>query len=216
MDGIFSLYGNFNIGFPVKKFKGLNINTTTNINYNRNASLVNEEKNFVKNLTLGEDVRLNYNYKEKLDLGITGSINYTSARYTIQKNQNTSYFTNTFNTDVTYTFPMGIIASTDFDYITNAGRADGFNESYAMWNASLAKQLFKNKRGEVRFSVYDILDQNQSFTRNVTENYVEDVQSQVLNRFFMLSFTYNLNRMGGRGTQMPRMIERATRDIRLQ
>lgn len=216
MDGIFSLFGNFNIGFPVKNFKGLNINTTSNFNYNRSASLVNEEKNFVKNLTLGEDIRLNYNYKEKLDLGVTGSINYTSARYTIQRNQNTSYFTHSFTTDVTYTFPKGIIASTDFDYITNTGRADGFNESYAMWNASLGKQLFKNKRGEVRLSVYDLLDQNQSFTRNVTENYVEDVQSQVLNRFFMLSFTYNLNRMGGRGAQMPRMIERATRNIRLQ
>jgi Tfp pilus assembly pilus retraction ATPase PilT len=83
-----------------------------------------------------------------------------------------------------------------------------------MWNASIAKQVLKSKRGEVKVSVYDILKQNQSITRNVRDNYIEDVQNNVLQRFFSLSFTYNINRMGGK-SMMPRNLERATRGVRI-
>jgi hypothetical protein len=105
------------------------------------------------------------------------------------------------------------VLSSDFDYTFNTGRTDGFNRNYAMWNASLAKDVFKNKKGEVKISVFDILDKNASVTRETGPNYVRDVQSSVLNRFFMLTFTYRLNRMGGKA--MPRVMERATRDIRV-
>jgi hypothetical protein len=212
VDGVFNASGNFNVGFPIKKMKGGTFNTGTRIQYSRDANLINGEKNYIRNLTLGEDLRLNYNYKEKLDVGLTASINYTSAQYSIQDNYNTSYFRHDYSADVTYSLPKGFILSTDFDYSANTGRNDGFNQSYFMWNASFAKQLFKNKRGELKLSVFDILDQNQSITRNVAENYVEDVQNTVLDRFFMMTFTYNINRMAGKS--MPGMFNRMGRDIR--
>ena len=78
---------------------------------------------------------------------------------------------------------------------------------------SFAKQIFKNRRGEIKASVFDILNQNTSVYRNVAQNYIEDVQNTVLKRYFMLTLTYNINRMGGRA--MPAMMERATRGIRV-
>ncbi len=57
--------------------------------------------------------------------------------------------------------------------------------------------VFIKKDGELKLYVYDVLDQNRSLVRNVTDTYVEDVQSQVLNRYFMLSFTYNLRNFAG-------------------
>jgi hypothetical protein len=38
------------------------------------------------------------------------------------------------------------------------------------------------------------------------------VENSVLQRFFMLTFTYNINRMGNRA--MPAMMERATKGMR--
>ena len=215
LNGTFNASGNFTVGFPIKKMKGGNFNTNTRVSYVRDANLVNSVKNYTNNFTVGEDVRLNYTYKDKLDMGIGANVNYTRARYTIQDNLNTEYFTHTYSADISYTLPKNFIISTDFDYTFNTGRSDGFNQNYAMWNAGIAKQLLKNKRGEIKLSVIDILNENVSITRNVGENYVEDVENTVLQRFFMLTFTYNLNRMGGRNMQIPKMMERGMRNIRI-
>ncbi len=219
LNGAFNLNGTFNVGFPIKKMSGGNFNTNTRIAYNRDVNLLYDikvsdtVKNFTNNLNIGEDLRLSYNYKEKLDLGLGVSVNYNSVKYTVQSSRNTSYYTHTYSADITYTLPAGFILSTDFDYTLNTGRSDGFNQNYAIWNGSLAKEVFKNRKGEIRLSVFDILEQNQSVVRNIGSNSIEDVQSSVLNRFFMLTFTYKLNRMGGRA--MPAMMERATRGLRI-
>jgi hypothetical protein len=220
VSGAYNLNGSVNLGFPIKKMKGGNFNTNTRISVARDPSILidrnhNSQKNYTKTMNMGEDLRLSYNYKEKLDMGLGVSINYNTVKYTNeqQAKNNSKYFTNTFSADVTYTFPKGFILSTDFDYTLNTGRTDGFNQNYAMLNGSFAKELFKNKRGEIRLSVFDLLDQNVSVSRNVRDNVIEDVENSVLKRFFMLTFTYKLNRMGGR--TMPAMMERATRGLRI-
>jgi len=215
LDGYITASGNFNIGFPIKKLKGGNFNVTSRIAYTRDPSLYNNVKFFTRNLNIGEDLRLNYNFKEKLDMGITASVNYNNVDYSNPNNQSQdqSYFTHTYSADFSYTAPKNFILSTDLDYTFNTGRTDGYNQNFALWNASLAKQVFKNKRGEIKFSVNDLLNQNISVNRNTGTNYIEDVRNLTLRRYFMMTLTYNINRMGGK--MLPGFIERATKGIRI-
>jgi len=213
LNGVYNVSGNFNIGFPIKNLQGGNFNANTRIGYNQDASIVNKVKNYSRNLSVGEELRLNYNYKEKLDAGISASVNYNQVKNTVQKENNNNYFTHLYTADITYTLPKDFILATDVDYTFNTGLASGYNQNYAIWNASLAKQVFKNKRGEIKAAVYDILNQNTSISRTVDLNYIQDVRNTTLKRFFMLTFTYRINRMGGRS--MPASMERATKGVRI-
>lgn len=224
MDGAYNVSAFFAIGMPLKKIKGLNINLNSVIMNNHDVSrqtiLANSntaEDNYTNTILLTQTAGLNYNWKEKLDLGVSGSVTYNNYKNKLQKANNQEYVSQTYSADISYTFKKSLILATDFDYFITSGLAAGYNQNVPMWNASIAKQFLKGKQAELRFSVNDILNQNQSFTRNTGNNYIEDVQSNVLRRFFMLSFSYKLNRMGGKNMmQMPRMMERATRDVRIQ
>lgn len=213
VNGVFNVNGNFNVGFPIRKLLGGNFNATTRVGYNQDVNVVDNLKNLSRNLSLGEDLRLNFNYKDKLDMGVTASINYNRVSNSLQTQNNASYFTHVYSADATYTLPKNFILSTDFDYTFNTGLSEGFNQNFAIWNASIAKQVLKSKRGEIKLSVFDLLNQNTSVYRNAYRNYIEDVQNTVLKRYFLLTFTLNINRMGGRS--IPPMIERATRGMRI-
>lgn len=83
--------------------------------------------------------------KEKIDFGVKLNIAYTDVKYSVNTTLNEDYFTQTYSGDFSYTFKGNFIISTDFDYLINTGRAEGFNQSIPLWNASMSKQVFKRK-----------------------------------------------------------------------
>jgi hypothetical protein len=222
LNGIYSGNSFLTFGFPFKskKLKGSSLNFNTSVGYNHDISLVYQQENIGKTMTIGQGAGINFNIKEKFDFGANLNLSYTKIKYSVNTQLNEDYLTQTYSVDVTYQFKGNFILSSDVDYYINSGRAEGYNQSIPLWNASFAKQIFKNKAGEIKFSVNDILDQNQSITRTTGDNYIQDTRNVVLKRYFMVSFMYNLNRMGGNNRNnnmpgMPRFMERGMRDLRV-
>ena len=56
--------------------------------------------------------------------------------------------------------------------------------------------LFKNM-GTLRLKVFDIMNQSKSIWRTTTDNYIEDVENNTLQQYFMLSFTWRFGTFGG-------------------
>ncbi len=205
LDGTYSIIGYFNYGFPLRKPKS-NLNLGVNYSRLQSQGLINNESNYSRNTTIGTNILWTTNLKDKWDINFTSNSMYNIARYTLQPNQNADFFSQFLSVEATHYTKSGWIFSTDLDYTYNGGRTDGFNTSIPLLNASIAKQLFKDKAGEVKVFMFDLFNQNQSVSRTVSSNSIQDMQSLVLTNYFMVSFTYNLRNFKAQGNQ-PRMMQ---------
>jgi len=204
LNGTYNVSGYFNYGFPLKKPKS-NLSFISNISYNQSQTLINNVSDYTRNTSLGETLSWTTNLKDNFDMNFSSSTTYYIARNTLQSYQNLNYFTQVLSAEITYYTKSGWIFATDFDYTYNGNRAAGYNASVPLLNPSIAKQIFKNKRGEIRFSVFDLLNQNVSVSRSVSANTIVDSRSNVLTRYGLLTFTYNLRKFAGQQQRMPGM-----------
>jgi len=67
-----------------------------------------------------------------------------------------------------------------------------YNDDVVLWNLSVAYKFLPRDLAEIRLTLYDVLKQNDSIERNVTETYIEDTRTALLQRFALLTFTWNI------------------------
>ena len=116
----------------------------------------------------------------------------------LQPMLNQRYWSETYTADGNWYLPKGVSIASDLDYIHRSGLPAGYNASPFIWNAGLAKQLFRNKKATLRMQIFDILSQNTGFSRSTNQNYIEDISYRALSRYWLLSFTYNISRFAGK------------------
>ncbi len=194
LDGTYNISGYFNYSFPLRRPKS-NLNISSSVNYSQSQTLVDGLSNFTRSTSFGETVRWNTNLKNTFDMNFRFNVNYYTTRYSLQPTYNSNYFTQSLSTDFTFYTKNGWIVATDFEYTYSGNHAPGYNTSIPLLNPSIAKQFLKNKAGELRLAVFDLLNQNVSITHSVSANTIQDSRTNVLSRYAMLTFTYNLKRV---------------------
>ncbi|SEI38225.1 Outer membrane receptor proteins, mostly Fe transport [Dyadobacter sp. SG02] len=174
----------------------LSVNLSTQGSIARNTNTINDLDNVTTSTSLGQGIRLQSDYNGRIDYGLSARITYQQARYSLLSQQNMQYWSQYATGDVHWQLPGNLVITTDLTYTGNTGRAEGYNQRFLLWNASIAKQFLRTKQAEVRLQVFDLLNQNRSLVRNTGDAYIEDVRSRVLKRYFLISLVYNLRKFG--------------------
>ena len=197
-DGVYNISASIDRGFRIKK-----LNTRIELgltgNYNHSVNFINDAKNNTGIASVMPRINASYSYKELLDISAGARVSYNNARYSLQPSLNNNYWRQVYEFEATVNLPAGFSINTDFSYTAYTGRSNGYNTRIPLWNASLGKQVLKNRKGEIKLSAFDLLNQNIGIDRNGNTTYVEDVQYKTLQRYFTLGFTYSLQKAGNGG-----------------
>jgi hypothetical protein len=206
LNGAYNVSYDISFSIPLReKMKGSSINLSNTMKYDRGVSRQYNENSYTNTFTASQSAGINLDVKQKLNMEFKGRFSYNSVIYSLQQkgstSQNTRYFTQNYSTSVNYYLSSALILSTDFDYAINSGRTAGYNQHIPLWNGGMAYQLFRKKNGEIKFTVNDILNQNSNISRTIGINSYSDTRTVILQRYCMLTFTYNFNRFGKGGQQ---------------
>lgn len=193
-----NLSGNFNIGVPVKKINsrfnvGPNFSASKSINVQQD-SRNNIYENNVLQQTLGGRAGYNYSLGEILIVDLSMNLSHQESKYSFSTQQNQTYFNKTYMAEVNVNFLKNYSFNTEMDYFIYNSTTTNFHQEIPLWKMSVSRYLLKNKTGELKFALNNILNYGVSITQTATSNYMQQVTSNNLGRYFMISFTYSLNK----------------------
>jgi hypothetical protein len=205
--------GNLNFGFPVRKlFSRINFGPTASLR--NNQVLLNEDEVSSQQQTLGGTARYNFTFKDFFTLDLSANLSSQLTTYettAASKPQDQSYFNKTYTAETNLTILKKYQLNAAFDYLVYDSKTTGFNQEIPLLNVSVSRFFFKAQSGELRFGVVNMLDQSLSVTQQSSVNYLEQTTYNNLGRYYMVSFTYSLNKQlnpmgngprGGRGIRM--------------
>lgn len=195
MDGYRSLRTFFTYSMPLKFIK-TTLNLNAGFNYSRLPGMVDYQKTFTNSYIYNGGVVLASNISEYIDFNLSYTANLTQSKTNTINSTNTEFVNQAIGAQVNLLSKKGWFIQNDISGNAYSGLSGGLNQNFWLWNAGIGKKFLKNKAGELKLSVFDLLKQNQSITRTITENSVTDAQTQVLRQYFMLTFTYSLKNFG--------------------
>src|SRR5690606_33022663 len=165
--------------------------------YNNNVSYSNSQRNIARNWVLSQGVNFRYNPKETIEVapGVRYTYNTTTNTVSSGNNNNVSTWALTINSVINIT-PTCVWGS-DVMKTSNNGYSSSIAANPLIINTYIEKQMLRGRNGAIRFQAFDLLNDQVDVSRNVTENFIIDSQSNRLARYFMLTLSYRFSNFAG-------------------
>ncbi len=195
LDGYWSVRSLFAFGQPVKFIKS-NLNLSAGVTYSRLPGLIDKEKLMTDNYNYTIGAVIASNLSEYIDFNLSYNANFNLIGGQPENGQVAQSVGVQFNLlSKTGWFFQNDLNNQAYNYKGNTP-----DQSFWLWNISTGKKFLQQQKGELKLTVFDLLKQNRAISRTVTEAYVEDTQSRVLQQYFMITFTYKLKNFGATKT----------------
>lgn len=197
LDGYWSVNGSLSYGAPIN-FLRSNLNVNGSVQYSVLPGIFNLQNNKTNTVSYIGGATLGSNISEKIDFTFAYNVGYNIASNAVRPQSNNEYVKQSATGRFKWVAWWGITLQANASYSKYTGVTDKFTEEFLLINAALGKKLFKGQRGEINVTVNDLLNQNKSFARNVTDSYIQNVTTNVIGRYVSINFIYNLRRFGGK------------------
>jgi hypothetical protein len=130
------------------------------------------------------------NISPNLDFTVMYQGNYNLSRYTRSESNTGDYYSHTLGLRFNAVAPRGIVVRQELNHNLQSRVPSAYGQDVVLWNTTLGKKFLKDQRGEIRLTATDVLEQDRSVSRSVTETYVQDSRDKALGRYLQAVFTY--------------------------
>lgn len=182
-----------------KKIKKWNVNVGIQgrENINHNTNYIDDLKNINDSYEYGGGPNVYYEKEKKFSIYISTSFIRNFSKTSLRPDVVTRYWTQEHYVEGNVYLPwkFEINSSCSFNFRQKTPLFDKNNNSIR-WNARIDRKILKNDLARIRFSAFDILDQNIGFNRNINSNFISERTYDTIRRYFMLSFIWNFNKNG--------------------
>ena len=199
VDNDYRLNSSLSFGTRIRPIK-MNINLDLGYNWNRGITFINGVSNWTINSIPNVGLRLENYRKEIVDWSVAARLRLTHNTYSVSTEQNRDFINHTYTANVMVPvvknrFNIG----TNLNYAVYTGITDDFNTDIPIWNAYMNLFVMKNQKGQVRLSIYDILNRNQGINIVNELNYSLNERTLSLGRYVTMGFTYTFRNLAGAG-----------------
>ena len=179
-------------GAPLKKLK-TQFNINTRVSFNRTPGLINGVTNLNDNTTLSQGLTFNSNISQNVDFSISTTGSYNIVNSSLQQNLNNNFYQQESNMRLYFSSKNGkFFMGNNVAHSLYSGLSEGFNQNFWLWNMEGGFRFAKNNKAELKAVLFDVLNQNNSISRTISDVAVTDVFTNVLTRYGMITFTYIL------------------------
>lgn len=194
LQGYWNAKGFITYGWLIRPLE-VNLNLNSGLTYTHTPALINNVTNYSSNYTYSEGTVLSSDISENVDYTISYTANYSTVSNTLRNQEDDNYYTGVLTGKINLIFFKGLIVNTSLSQTSYSGlSASEYNQAIYLWNASIGYKFLKNKMLQVSISANDILNQNTSISRTVTDTYIQDSQTEVLRRYFMVNLQLNIRK----------------------
>ena len=190
-DGYFSWSSLVAYGMPWRVISS-NINLSTMIRYSKIPGYWDNNKQFTNQWNWSGSLTVGSNISENVDFVVDVNGKYNNSENLTFTDMSISYWSLSYGGQLNWQFmkPLKVVVE--------CGRTNYFGSGTSQFNAvisnvALAYKFMRGRKGELRLSINDLFNQDNSFYQTTTELYRREMTTNILGRYAMLSFTYNLN-----------------------
>lgn len=185
--------GMYNTPLRNKKFT---VSNNLYTNYSRNIGYVNGERAITNNIVINEQASIKFR-TDKVDTNMQAGFTYNISKNNLTNQQDKNVMDYKLGHSLIWNLPYHFSLQSNIDFVYFSGYQGDFKNSEILWNASLAKQILKGRKGTIRLQAFDILNDRNNLTRSVSNEAISDSRTNTVNRYVMLSFSYRFNIMKG-------------------
>ncbi|OCX54146.1 hypothetical protein BEL04_07720 [Mucilaginibacter sp. PPCGB 2223] len=198
-----SAHAYFNKRF--KKQHGITFNTGGNLTLfqSHNFFDLNHVDGFQNTYSVNYSHNFGISWNNIVEISPQYSLRFSRSSYSGVSLNPVNNATHTADTHFNVYWPQHINWEGNYTYNYNPQVTPGFQKSSNLLSISVARSFLKKDHGEIKLSCYDILNQAVGTNRVIFENNITDTQSQIIRRYFLLTFQYRFMKSTSKADEKP-------------